>query len=135
MSAEDPDLRKTREIRFQFPHSDPNQAGTAALLLEGVEGVGPLEVVDPAMLRVGYDLRCVTLRELECALEELGFHLDNSLMSKLRRAIWYFADDTQRANLGCERDSNCTRRVFVNRYQLRFHGCRDERPEHWRQYL
>ncbi len=130
-----PDLRKEREVLFQGPHPDPEQAASAALLLADVPGIEAVEVVTAESLRVAYDIRHMTIKAIEEALDEVGFHLDNSLICKIRRTIWYYAEDTQRANLGCEHDSNCTRRIFIHHYQEREHGCRDERPQHWRRYL
>lgn len=130
------DLTKKRDIDFREPHPDPRQAHSAALLLRDVEGVEELEPVSCTSLRIAYDIRCITLMDIEEGLVAAGFHLDNSLFSKLRRTICYYAEDTQRANMGCEQgSSNCTRRIFVNRYNQRQHGCRDERPRHWRRYL
>ena len=130
------DLTKRRDIDFQVPHPDPRQAHSAALLLRNVEGVLELEAVSFTLLRIAYDIRFITLLEIEEGLTAAGFHLDNSLMNKLRRTICYYAEETQRANMGCEQgSSNCTRRIFVNRYNQRQHGCRDERPQHWRRYL
>lgn len=129
------DLTKHREIHFGEPHPERQQAHSAAQMLTDVEGVVKAQPLSFTGLRVIYDIRHITLRDIEDALSEVGFHLDNSLFSKLRRAVWHYADETQRANMGCEYDnSNCTRRVFVNRYNQRQHGCRDERPQHWRRY-
>ena len=136
MSRPDEDLTKRHDIDFAEPHPDPRQAHSAADLLRGVEGVVELEAVSVMALRITYDIRCITLMEIEEGLTAAGFQLDNSLFSKLRRAICHYAEDTQRANMGCEQgSSNCTRRIFVNRYNQREHGCRDERPQHWRRYL
>ena len=130
------DLTKRRDIDFQEPHPDPRQAHSAAMLLRSVQGVLELEPVSFTLLRIAYDIRCITLLEIEEGLTAAGFHLDNSLFNKLRRTICYYAEETQRANMGCEQgSSNCTRRIFVNRYNQREHGCRDERPQHWRRYL
>ncbi len=136
MSEPDEDLTKRRDIDFGEPHPDPRQAHSASEFLRDVEGVVEIEAVTYLVLRVAYDIRCITLMEIEKGLTAAGFQLDNGLFSKLRRAICYYAEDTQRANMGCEQgSSNCTRRVFVNRYNQRQHGCRDERPQHWRRYL
>lgn len=136
MTPEESDIRKEREICFREPHSDPDQARSAMLLLGGVTGILDLSPLSKTCLRVRYDLTQITLEEIEQALAEVGFHLDSSLIAKLRRSLWYYAEETHRANLGCEQgSSNCTRNIFVNRYHAREHGCRDERPQHWRKYL
>ena len=135
MKAAERDIVKHREIRFQGPHPDPEQSRSALALLEDADGVIELEAPEPLLLNVTYDVRFITLQEMESALDRVGFHLDNSLLSKVRRTIWYYAEDTQRANLGCDGSPDCTARVFVNRYQQLEHGCRDDRPQHWRRYL
>jgi hypothetical protein len=54
----------------------------------------------------------------------------------MRRALVHYTEQTQRMNMGCDRgDPNCTVKVFISRYQQREHGCRDDRPQHWRRYL
>jgi len=130
------ELKKQREIYFRDPHPDPRQAHSAALVLTDMAGVLAAEPFSLLALRVIYDVRCITLRNIEHRLLEVGYHLDNSLFSKLRRTVWYYAEETQQANMGCEHgNSNCTRRIFVAHYTRRAHGCRDERPRHWRHYL
>ncbi|MCB1875519.1 MAG: hypothetical protein KDH88_06035 [Chromatiales bacterium] len=136
MAETENDLIKRRDICFSQLHPDPRQHETAVQLLAGVDGVFSAEAAGQLCLRVEYDVRLITLRVIECVLEELGFHLDNSLIVKLKRALHYYTEETQRANLGleCSQDSTTTQ-VFVCRYAKRRHGCRDERPEHWRKYL
>jgi hypothetical protein len=130
------DFIKHREIVFDAMHPDCDQAHTAVLSLADVEGVRHLQVISPTALRVTYDLLTISLQQIEEALAEAGFHLSNSLMLKLRRALYYYAEETQRANAGCPQgDSSCTRKVFIHRYRQLNHGCRDHRPDHWRRYL
>ena len=127
---------KHREIAFRDLHQDPNQAATAALFLADVEGVIHAEPVSPLLLRVRYDLLQVTLEQIEEAITEIGLHIDATLMFRIRRALHYYSEETQRANIGCSRgESNCTKKVFALRYRTLDHDCRDHRPEHWRRYL
>ena len=129
------DLIKYREIDFVEPHPDPHQAMTALRLLEGVDGIVAVAASSPTRLQVTYQLPQLTLELLEEMLSRVGFHLDGSLMAKLRHALVYYTEDTQCANLGCTQgQSNCTVKVFVNRYQRLRHGCRDDRAPHWRDY-
>ena len=100
--------------------------------MAGVQSVQPLS---PHALAVVYDLRKITLQGIECALGELGYHLDNSLLCKLKRALFRYTEETQRENLAITQESEIIQReVFVNRYQHVAHGCRDPQPEHWRGY-
>ena len=136
MDIVDADRIKHRQIPFNELHPDSNQAQSAALFLADVDGVLHVEPTSPLMLEVKYDLLKTTLEEIEDALRELGLHLDNALLFRLRRAMHYYVEDTQRANWGCRHGKhNCTKKVFAKRYEVLEHGCRDHRPEHWRRYL
>lgn len=123
---------KRREIRFCPLHPDPEQARTASWVLAEVDGVHHTEPVDTHLLRVKYDISLVTLEIIERGLVDMGFHLDASLMCKLRRALFYYTEETERANLGLSND--ITTKIFIDQYQRRSHGCRDPRPKHWRHY-
>lgn len=135
MEAQGDGLLKQREITFCTLHPDPDQAGSAATLLLEIDGVEHVEVADVGSLHVRYHLRVVCLADIEAVLEHHGFHLDNRLKYKIRRALYHYTEETQRANLGCPKGENCTEKVFVNRYRNRDHGCQDDRPDHWRRYL
>jgi hypothetical protein len=136
MEISDAERIKHREIAFRELHPNANQAQTAAGFLADVDGVLASEPASPTLLRVRYDVLAVTLKEMEDALRELGLHLDNRLMLRLKRALCYYTEETLRANCGCpDGPSNCTKKIFATRYQHMEHGCRDQRPEHWRRYL
>jgi len=135
METQADSLFKEREIVFTSLHPDPDQAGSAAALIVEIEGIERVESVDACTLHVTYHLLVICLADIEQFLEARGFHLDMRLKYKIRRALHHYTEETQRANLGCAKgESNCTQKVFVNRYRSRNHGCQDERPEHWRQY-
>jgi len=87
------------------------------------------------MLHVRYDVRIITLQMIEEGLTELGYHLDNSLLVRLKRALFYYTEEIERENLGVAKSSGVTPQVFIHRYQKICHGCRDHRPEYWRNYL
>jgi len=125
-----------REIAFRGPHLEADQAPSAALLLADSPMVSEVSVTGPNRVLVRYDLREVTFSEIETALEELGFHLDNSVFTRLRRAYYAYCEDTRRANLQIRSNcfGHCARRIFVRHYQQGEHGCRDQRPSHWRSY-
>ena len=124
---------KQREIRFCPLHPDPEQARTASWAIREVDGVHHTEPLGSHLLQVRYDITYVTLEIIDRALAEMGFHLDASLMSKLRRALFYYTEETERTNLGLSND--ITTKIFIDQYQRRRHGCRDPRPRHWRHYL
>lgn len=129
------ELIKHRQITFVTLHPDPHQAQTALLLLADLPGIIHHHLESDIRLHVSYRIDRLTLATIESLLSALGFHLDNSLLSKLRRALYYYAEDTQRANLGCSSmGDGGTRQVFIEQYHRREHGCRDQRPHHWRIY-
>ncbi len=128
------DLFKQREIAFCLLRPD-DQAQAAGALLSGIDGVHHAEPQSQTLLLVRYDLSRITLQVIEESLIELGFHLSSNLMSKLKRALYYYTEETQRANMGLENETSTSIQVFINRYQRLNHGCRDGRPEHWRGYL
>lgn len=132
----DDDQIKQRHIPFDPLHPNRDQAGTAARHL--IEGPGIVEAfpMTPHLLKVTYDLRHTKLEEIEKALQELGLHIDARLTYRIKRALWYYTEDTIRAN--CHDDHNqvdCTKKVFATRYEHLDHSLRDHRPEHWRRYL
>ncbi|MGQ9660012.1 MAG: hypothetical protein ACUVQI_07390 [Thermochromatium sp.] len=136
MDIDDDERIKHREIAFHRIHPNPHQARTAALFLSKADGILEVDPVSPWLLRVRYDVLKIALSEIEEALYELGLHLDSSLFSRLRRALHHYTEETLRANSGLGYDElNATQRLFAKRYELIKHGCRDERPEHWRRYL
>ena len=87
-------------------------------------------------MRISYDVILITLEQIEAVLIEMGFHLDNRLIYRLKRALYHYTEETQRTNEGLSNcDNDCTQKVFIKRYQNIKHGCRDQRPSHWRKYL
>lgn len=136
MGTANNDVIKHREICFRGPHPDPHQAQTAMLILSDVEGIIQVEPHNTQMIVVTYDVSLISLQIIDAFLSELGFHLDNSLLMKLRRALYYYTEELQQDVMGCARGrGNCTQDVFINRYRQLEHGCRDVRPDHWRHYL
>lgn len=134
MSEYHHDLIKQRELVFCSLHADPEQARSAMFFFSDIEGILNLDLIDTHRLAVQYDIRYITLQLMEEALIELGFHLDNSLLYKLKRALYYYTENIQCENLEGNKTQN-TRQVFINRYDRMQHGCRDDRPQHWRKYL
>lgn len=126
------DLEKDREIVF---HALPaGQAEGALALLEGLDGlivaVGP----DGNRLLVRYHICEYTLEGLETALTSEGFHLDNSLLSKLKRSLAYFCESVQRRNVAANEPDIKSQQAFIKVYERHLHGDRDDTPEEWRSY-
>ena len=136
MDPVDIELIKHREIAFAELHPDRTQAHSAAFALSDVPGVLKVQPVNATLLQISYHVLHISLEQIESALTEAGFHLSSRLIWKMKRALYYYTEETQRANNGCVRgNSNCTQRIFISRYARHDHGCRDQRPEHWRKYL
>ena len=133
--SEAEELIKRRELRFCHLHPDPNQARRALLLLSDAAGVVDITFADELCLYISYDVRYMTLDAIESVLTRLGYHLDNRLLTRMKRALYIYSEETQRANLGVSDNTDNTTQVFVKRYSSNYHGCRDKRPDHWRKYL
>ena len=125
-------LIKFREISFDPMHPDPCQAESAMFFLNNVPGVKHLSAPSPLQLVVHYDITHITLADILDALHDEGFHLYGSITCKLKQALFQYTEETQRANLGLS--GQATRDVFVTHHKRRPHGCRDQRPRHWRHY-
>ena len=135
MDSGNVELIKQREIHFMSPQADKNPAAAAHSLLNQVDGIIKASPVHEHCLCVTYHLTKVTLNDIDDVLQEVGFHLDNSILSKLKRALFYYAEETQLANMGYDHaDSKSTLEIFINRHNQLPHGCRDERPAHLRRY-
>ena len=136
MAREQNDTIKHRHIHFCQLHPDPAQAQSAMFLMSDVGGITNLYLVEQHILQISYDIRYISLKMVEDALNEVGFHLDNSLLFKLKHALYHYTEEVQRQNLGLHnKHSNNTQKIFVSRYEKLRHGCRDDRPAHWRKYL
>ena len=85
-------------------------------------------------LVVRYHICEYTLEGLETALASQGFHLDNSLMSKLKRALAYFCESVQRSNVAANEPDIKSQQAFMKVYERHLHGDRDDTPEEWRGY-
>lgn len=128
------DLNKKREILFsKFP---PGQVPEAA---DDLKHVGDVDVdarYEKRSLGVAYDLRQHTLKELDEMLVDKGYHLDNTLMTKLTRALIYYVEDTQLHNLGApeKRLKRSSQEAYVHAWEQRPHGDHDDTPPEWREY-
>ena len=128
------DLKKNREILFsKFP---PGQVPEAAGDLRRLEEVGIEPKYEKRSLGVTYDLQNHTLKELDEHLIDKGYHLDNTLMSKLTRALIYYVEDTQLHNLGApeKRLKRSSQEAYVHAWEQRPHGDHDDTPPEWREY-
>ena len=125
------DLEKIREIAFHPLPAD--QVERALLLLEGLQNV-EVSAGETHCIVVRYHVCEYTLEGLETALASQGFHLDNSLLSKIRRALAYFCESVQRRNLEANEPDIKSQQAFMRVYERHLHGDHDETPEEWRSY-
>ena len=128
------DLRKKREILFsKFP---PGQVPEAADDLKHLDEIDVQPKFEKRSLGVAYDLTRHTLQELDDHLVDKGYHLDNTLMSKLTRALIYYVEDTQLHNLGApeKRLKRSEQEAYVKAWEQHPHGDHDDTPPEWREY-
>ena len=103
-------------------------------LLKGLDGLEVRAGDVSTHLRVRYQVSEYTLEGIETALISQGFHLDNSLFSKLKRALAYFCEGVQRSNVEANEPDIKSQQAFMKVYERHLHGDRDETPEEWRSY-
>lgn len=127
------ELRKQRDILFaKFP---PGQVPEAADQLKRLEDVAAEPKHEARVVEVAYDLQQHTLQELEEHLVDQGFHLDNTLMSKLLRALTHYVEETQLHNMGApERLIKKSHEAYVHAWEQHPHGDHDDTPPEWREY-
>ena len=127
------ETQKKREILFsRFP---PGQVPEAADLLTGLEKLEAAPEVEKRAVAVEYDLTDYTLEGLEAGLVDQGFHLDNTLMSKLMRALIYYVEETQLHNLEApERPIKSSSEAYAQAWERHPHGDHDDTPLELREY-
>ncbi len=124
------DVSKKREIHFS-----PLPSGQAARALESLLEMGlKAEMIAPNVLSVSYQLPHHRLETLEDTLVEQGFHLDNSLLQKIVRALVHYVEEVQCQNLSEPARLQKNMEIFVKVYDHHPHGDHDETPEEWREY-
>lgn len=126
------DTERTRQLNFtRLP---PGQAKEALLLLHDLPHLTVLSTVGDTGLLIRYELPYYTLEKIELALIDQGFHLDNTLLAKLRRALIYYSENIQCQNLSQPPQRERTRRIFAQVYEHHAHGDHDDTPPEWRDY-
>lgn len=126
-------IHKTREIRFKA--LPPGQIDEAERALRQLCGVQVERSAAPNALRVHYSVLDFSLEHLEDGLRDAGFALDNTLYSKLLRALVYFCEETQRHNLlSPERLLKQSNEVYIQAWDHRPHGDHDDTPPELREY-
>lgn len=128
------DLRKKREIQFsKFP---PGQVPEAADDLKRLEALEVEAKFDKRAVGVSYDIAQHTLREIDEHLIDKGYHLDNTLLTKLTRALIYYVEETQLHNIGApeRRLKRSSQEAYIHAWEHHPHGDHDDTPPEWREY-
>jgi len=125
------DTRKRRELVFHA--LPPGQVDRAMELLAGLPHL-EAQRLDEFTLGLEYDITEYALEDLETALGAQGFHLEATLMIRIKRALAYHCERVQRRNMGTPEPRTKNYKAFVEAWQHRPHGDHDETPEEWRQY-
>jgi len=133
MSRADPqDTRRQREIRFKpLPEA---QAETALRLLKGLSDLQVEAGPHPRCITVRYSFLDYTLEGLERALQSQGFELDDSLFTRMKRALIHYSEEIDCGNLRAPERERARREIFARAYEHHPHGDRDKTPEEWREY-
>ncbi|MDQ7989428.1 MAG: hypothetical protein REI09_07310 [Candidatus Dactylopiibacterium sp.] len=110
----------------------PGTEARVAQALEWLRGQ-PHLMAEPSSqadtLRLVYDLAHHSLLQIEQALVEQGFALDDSLISRLKRSLTHFAEETRRRNATApQRLIKQSNQVYVQAWEQHPHGDHDETP-------
>ncbi|HMV07015.1 MAG TPA: hypothetical protein PKA30_15900 [Accumulibacter sp.] len=127
-------IRKQRAILFtRFP---PGQVPEARDFLSTIDRLAVDAPSQDRVVGVAYDLRDHTLEEIEGALEDQGYHLDNTLMSKMMRALIYYVEETQLHNLDTPHRplKRSQSEAYTHAWERHPHGDHDDTPPEWREY-
>lgn len=111
------------------------QASQAARLLNRIDGVESLVFASQNRIAVQYHIDQHTLLELETRLQEAGFHLDNSIMQKIKRALVHYCEEVHYDNQTIPEHNIKSRDVYVRVWDNHPHGDHDDTPEELRRYL
>jgi len=106
---------------------DPSQADEACAALRSIKGVVDAHPVNHHRLRLTYSLEHLTFELIEDLLRELGFYLDNSIFSFIRRNIYQYLEDTAREKIKVDED----RHTLVCQVDPQ---AQDEPEKYWNNY-
>jgi len=127
-------LRKERSVLFaKLP---PGQVPEACDFLHRFERMEVEPHTERRAINVAYDLREHSLEEIETALQDKGFHLDSTLLSKLMRALIYYIEETQMHNLENPQRplKSPQNEAYTHAWERHPHGDHDDTPPEWREY-
>jgi len=127
-------IRKERSVLFaKLP---PGQVPEASSFLQSLDQLEVNTKIERREIDVAYDLHQHSLQEIETRLQDRGYHLDSTLMSKMMRALIYYVEETQLHNLGApdrllKKSQN---EAYTHAWEKHPHGDHDDTPPEWREY-
>jgi hypothetical protein len=124
---------KNRDIVFSALPLE--QASQAARLLARLAGVQCQVFAAQHRISVQYRLSEYSLLELETRLQDAGFHLDNAILQKIKRALAHYCEEVQFDNQTIPEHNIKSRDVYVQVWDKHPHGDHDDTPEELRRYL
>lgn len=125
------DIQKRRVIVFHpLP---PDQCNLALALLTQLPAL-QVSAVSMLSVQVEYCITDHTLESIEAFLSAQGFHLEGSLLIRIKRNLAYYCEHVQRQNL--TKPEPCTKNypAHIEAWAKRPHGNHDDTPVEWRQY-
>jgi len=122
-----------RDIVFSALPTD--QAVQAARLLGRIVGVTVQAYPSEHRVAVQYSVSEHSLLKLETVLMDAGFHLDNHILQKIKRALAHYCEEVQCDNLNIPEHNIKSRDVYVKVWEKHSHGDHDDTPEELRRYL
>ena len=125
------DVDKRREIVF---HPLPPGQVERALDLLGALPKLKIRQLGPLAVEIAYCINDHTLQDLEALLGQHGFHLEATLLIRVKRALVHYCEHVQQDNLHSPETQTKLFKPHVEAWEKHPHGDHDETPAEWRQY-
>lgn len=125
------DILKSRELLFH-----PLPLGQLPLALDLLKQLPGLEAkaLGPLSLQIDYFITDHCLEDIETLLSSQGFHLEGTLLIRIKRNLVYYCERVQRENLGKPAPRTKNYPAHIEAWTKRPHGDHDATPSEWRQY-
>ncbi|MBC8209526.1 MAG: hypothetical protein H8E21_00565 [Gammaproteobacteria bacterium] len=81
------------------PGDQQSTAQEACIALRGIQGVHDAQAISAHRLSLTYSLEYLSFELIEELLRELGYFLDDSMFSKVRRTMFQYLEDNVREKL------------------------------------
>lgn len=123
---------KTRLLRLLAEST----AGDVLQRLRTAPGVDVAEWQAPGLLALRYDLRLIDLQALVEMLAKEGVNRPPSFWRRCWFGLLVYAEAVEREAMDADPGwDNSVRRIYLTRHRTGHQGRREERPQHWQQYL